>query len=369
MSPPPQPCPRLVIDPHLIPCPDFAAADYAFICDALKSANNLSNDDAVARLTQDWTTRNAKDRDIWDAQTRADQDAVDLAKKKMEQATADARIVLEKEKETEKKEKDKKRPKLGNFDPLLKVVKEADPILHPYAQKQLSDYKYCPLWYFTKMSATEASTIVNTLAPDTLNLQQDSGSGSLSFQASSTIKPSKNALADKDLSWSQFSYAYAWFLRAIDAANWPKPTIQMFASMFLSLTLHACRKTGDQFVSSIYMRGVEPIVLRLAELCKRMRMYTTNLLYFSYFFFLNQQARQDAGLPYSNNAFRQRANGEKTLLVYADDTRRQWHRDIEEGNCAPNLATIVPERLENISNELYDKSKGSITKVRLLFWV
>ncbi|PBK67350.1 hypothetical protein ARMSODRAFT_1046107 [Armillaria solidipes] len=306
MSPPPQPCPCLIINPHLIPCPDFTAADYAFICDALKSANNLSNDDAVARLTQDWTMRNAKDRDIWDAQTRADQDAVDLAKKKMEQVTADARRVLEKEKETEKKEKDKKRPKLGNFDPLLKVVKEADPILHPYAQKQLSDYKYCPLWYFTKMSATEASTIVNTLAPDTLNLQQDSGSGSLSFQASSTIKPSKNALADKDLSWSQFSYAYAWFLCAIDAANWPKPTIQMFASMFLSLILHA---------------------------------------------------------------FRQRANGEKTLLVYADDTCHQWHRDIEEGNCVPNLATIVLERLENISNELYDKSKGSITKVCLLFWV
>ncbi|PBK97132.1 hypothetical protein ARMGADRAFT_923270 [Armillaria gallica] len=304
MSPPPQPCPRLIIDPHLIPCPDFAAADYAFIRDALKSANNLSNDDAVARLTQDWTARNSKDRDIWDAQARADQDAVDLAKKKTEQATADARMVLEKEKETEKKEKDKKRPKLGNFDPLLKVVKEADPILHPYAQKQLSDYKYCPLWYFTKMSASEASTIVNTLAPDTLNLQQDSGSGSLSFQSSSTIKPSKNALADKDLSWSQFSYAYAWFLHAIDAANWPKPTIQMFASMFLSLTLHA---------------------------------------------------------------FRQRANGEKTLLVYANDTRRQWHRDIEEGNCAPNLATIVPERLENISNELYNKSKGLVAKVHLLF--
>ncbi len=36
-----------------------------------------------------------------------------------------------------------------------------------------------------------------------------------------------------------------------------------------------CRKTGDQFVPSIYMRGVEPIVLRLAELCKRMQMYTT----------------------------------------------------------------------------------------------
>ncbi|PBK60534.1 hypothetical protein ARMSODRAFT_965978, partial [Armillaria solidipes] len=38
---------------------------------------------------------------------------------------------------------------------------------------------------------------------------------------------------------------------------------------------HHCRKTGDQFVSSIYMRGVKPIVLRLAELCKRMQMYTT----------------------------------------------------------------------------------------------
>ncbi len=30
-------------------------------------------------------------------------------------------------------------------------------------------------------------------------------------------------------------------------------------------------------------------------------------------------------------------------------------------------ATVVPERLENISNEQYDKSKGSVAKVYLLF--
>ena len=36
-----------------------------------------------------------------------------------------------------------------------------------------------------------------------------------------------------------------------------------------------CRKTGDQFISICNTRCVEPVVLRLAELCKRMRMYTT----------------------------------------------------------------------------------------------
>ncbi|KAK0192369.1 hypothetical protein F5146DRAFT_999571 [Armillaria mellea] len=223
---------------------------------------------------------------------------------KAEDAVETAHLELEKEKKTERKEKDKKHPKLSNFDPLLKVDKKADPILHPYTQKQLSDFKYCLLWYFTKMSANKVSTIVNALAPDTLNLQQDSSSGSLSFQASSTMKPSKNALADKELSWLQFSYAYAWFLHAINTANWPKPTIQMFASMFLNLTLHA---------------------------------------------------------------FRQHSNSEKSLLVYADDTHHQWHHDIEEGNCAANLVTIVPERLENISNELHDKTKGSSMKVGLFF--
>ncbi len=32
---------------------------------------------------------------------------------------------------------------------------------------------------------------------------------------------------------------------------------------------------GDQFIPSMFMCGVEPIVLRLAELCKHMKMYTT----------------------------------------------------------------------------------------------
>ncbi|SJL06822.1 uncharacterized protein ARMOST_10164 [Armillaria ostoyae] len=302
MSPPPE-TPRLAVNPHLIPCPDFTCADYSFLRIAVESANSLSTDDAIAQLAQNWTARNAKDRDIWDAQIQADQDAADLSKKNADQAVEDARLQLEKDREIEKKEKDKKRPKLGNFDPLLNVKKEADPILHPYAQKQLADFKYCPLWYFTKTSVAEASNIINTLAPDTLNLQQDSGSGSLSFQASSTVKPSKNAQADKDPSWSQFSYAFSWFLRAINMANWPKPTIQMFALMFLSLMLHS---------------------------------------------------------------FRQRSNGEKSLLVYADDTCRQWHHDIEEGNSAPNLANIVIQHLENISNDLHDKAKGS-SKVRIMF--
>lgn len=67
------------------------------------------------------------------------------------------------------------------------------------------------------------------------------------------------------------------------------------------------------------------------------------------------------------HSFRQHSNGEKSLLVYAGDTCRQWHRDIEEGNSAANLATIVPERLENISNELHDKSKVLPMKVGLFF--
>ncbi|PBK92661.1 hypothetical protein ARMGADRAFT_1030898 [Armillaria gallica] len=131
-------------------------------------------------------------QDIWDAQIQADQDAAELAKKNVDQTVEDICLQLEKDEEIEKKEKDKKWPKLGNFDPLLNVKKEADPILHPYAQKQLADFKYCLLWYFMKTSATEASSIVNTLAPDTLNLQQDLGSELLSFQVSLAVKLSKN---------------------------------------------------------------------------------------------------------------------------------------------------------------------------------
>ncbi|SJL05225.1 uncharacterized protein ARMOST_08591 [Armillaria ostoyae] len=212
-------------------------------------------------------------------------------------------LQLKKDKEVEKKEKDKKQSKLGNFDLFLNVEKEADPILHLYAQKQLTDFKYYPLWYFMKIFTTEASYIVNTLAPDTLNLQQDSGSGLLSFQASSMVKLSKNTQADKNLSWSQFSYTFAWFLQAINMANWLKNTIQMFASMFLSLMLYS---------------------------------------------------------------FRQWSNSKKSLLVYADDTRRQWHCDIEEGNCAPNLANIIVDHLENISNDLHNKAKVH-SKVYIMF--
>ncbi|KAK0434986.1 uncharacterized protein EV420DRAFT_1680309 [Desarmillaria tabescens] len=170
MSVTPDPPSHLTFNPYLTPCPDFASVDYSFICDAVQSANNISSEEAVAQLVQNWKTWNAKERDQWDTQVQADKQAVDQAKKTAEEAVQKAQKEAEKERETERKEKEKKRPKLVNFDPSLSVDKEADPILHPYALKQLSDFKYCPLWYFTKMSAMEASSIVNSLAPDTLNL-------------------------------------------------------------------------------------------------------------------------------------------------------------------------------------------------------
>ncbi|SJL14252.1 uncharacterized protein ARMOST_17708 [Armillaria ostoyae] len=294
---------RLKINPHLAECPDFASEDFTFIREAIESANHLSPEDTVTQLTENWTLRNAKERDIWNAQVQADRDIAHAAQLAADEAAEEAQLEAEKEKDTERKEKDKKRPKLGNFDEKLTVDKEAIPILHPYAQKQLTDFKYCPLWYFTKMAATEASGLATSLAPETVNLLQDTASGSLSFQASSTVKPSKNALPDKELSWSQFSYAFSWFLRAIETANWPAKTVHMFAMMFLNITIHV---------------------------------------------------------------FRQRSNGDKTLLVYADETRRQWHRDVEEGNVAPNLGQIVNDRLENISNDLHDKARVSPVKVHVL---
>ncbi len=51
--------------------------------------------------------------------------------------------------------------------------------------------------------------------------------------------------------------------------------VRISTSSRSNLLSKLCCKTGDQFVPSIYTRGVEPIVLRLAELCKHMRMYTT----------------------------------------------------------------------------------------------
>ncbi len=140
MSPPPEP-PRLPVDPHLIPCPDFASLHYDFLRDPVESANRLSTDEAIVQLTQNWTVKNTKDRDIWNAQIQADQDIADRAKKDAEQAVEDARLQLEKDKEIEKKEKDKKRPKLGNFDPLLNVEKEADPILSPLRSKAARQFQ------------------------------------------------------------------------------------------------------------------------------------------------------------------------------------------------------------------------------------
>ncbi len=201
----------------LLQCPNFASNDFSFIRDAVQSANNLSSQDTINRLVQDWTSRNSKERDIWDAHMHQAQQAQD-------RATDEARLQVEKERE-------KKRPKLGNFDPLLKVSKEQEPILHPYALKQLSDLKYCSLWYFTKMASIEASDVVNSLAPDTMNLLQDTTSSIIpSILDNYTIQ---EYYVRQGLILVPNLLCFLLVPQAIGSANWPERTVQSLLPCFL----------------------------------------------------------------------------------------------------------------------------------------
>ncbi|KAF8878971.1 hypothetical protein CPB84DRAFT_1852208 [Gymnopilus junonius] len=163
--------------------------------------------------------------------------------------TTDVLVLLQEEQEKECKEAEKKKPQLGDFDETVKVGNfiEARP-----AQRMQG----C-------ISATAQFS-----ANDTFGLAQVDNT--IALKALSAAKPSKKALADGDLTFSQMSMAKNTFLNLIEKYKWHKKAAQALGDFFFGIEVHHMRQLSE--------------------------------------------------------------NGEKTLIHYQVQVRREWHDQLALGN-------------------------------------
>ncbi|KAF9026726.1 hypothetical protein BDZ89DRAFT_1261279 [Hymenopellis radicata] len=247
---------RLAFDPSLIPCPDFTGPSnqplrQALISDAA-TADVTNEEEAAAHLRQIWETDNAALRAQYQLQVEADLALVEQRKQQEEDARKLEQEQLRKKEEESRLEMEKKRTPLYGFSESAGITSIREQ-LHPYAKKQMTARKYCPLWYFLPEASREAADIVRHSTDESIiSIGKDSG-GKLAFQASSASRTSPNAIPDIKLSWKQISAAKNAFLGALHLGNYPDSYITMFSAFYVNMEMAPeLREEDGEAVMALY---------------------------------------------------------------------------------------------------------------------
>ncbi|KAJ7238103.1 hypothetical protein B0H12DRAFT_1237977 [Mycena haematopus] len=134
---------RLLSDPNIAVCPDFTAAPYDVIRQAL--ATNSTEAADIAQLTESWT----KDTDRLKRLRRPVS-----GEKSRKQLQTQQRLLTPEE---ERLEAEKKKPKLGDFEVNSAPPSYIESPISPFAQRKIDLRQYCPLWPFTPAGLKEAA--------------------------------------------------------------------------------------------------------------------------------------------------------------------------------------------------------------------
>ena len=102
-----------------------------------------------------------------------------------------------------------------------------------FAIGKMEAMEYVELWYFTTEGCQEASLAIPATTPDTFGiLSTETG---LALQPINTLKPSKNAAQDAQLSWEQLMTARHTMISVVHQVCWPKKYTHMFAAFYMNL--------------------------------------------------------------------------------------------------------------------------------------
>jgi hypothetical protein len=286
--------PRLAFDPSLLNCPDFAAPAYEEHR-ALFVNDNVTHEQAAARLTLFWQADNNLHKQQWEDQKIEDianHDA-ELAQQRLEAQEND--LLLAQEQENAVKEEMKR-----NRTKYIQIPDRPMPAVTPilpseYAVKKLEKGLYVELWYYTNDGLDDAARSHSAIGDDAMSLLHGAD-GSISWVSAAAVRESKKMLDDKDISWDNFTQAVPRMMVAMTNAGWPLERVVMLGQFWGSLQTHELRRSQDPL-------------------------------------------------------------DQRTLLAYQAKYRLQWHMAITAPGGAYNLALIDEVRMRAIRDEVYWKDR------------
>ncbi|GBE78931.1 hypothetical protein SCP_0201280 [Sparassis crispa] len=286
---------RILVNPTVAECPDYASATYAVTRAPLINANT-TEDEAVQLLKNIWKAGNDADKAAWEQQVN--DDATDVADqiRLAEEAEVQRLDTLRQEEELSHKEELKK-----NKEKYLLIPDRDAPTIAPilpatYAVRKMKKGLYTEMHYYTNKGLDEALSGSSTIDDEAMILLQNPN-GTTSWVPAASARDSRGVTEDKDLTWEDFCQAAPRMIRAMEEASWPEDRVAMLAKFWGNLQIHELRSSRDPL-------------------------------------------------------------DQKTLLVYQAEQRKAWHLAIPSPQGAWNISRINDEIMRKVKERVYWEARN-----------
>ena len=233
---------RLLSDPNLNICPDYANEEFAYARAQLTN-QNITEAQAILILTNIWEAGNNAAKILWQAQIEEEaqrrqhrRQLEDEERERREQERLDEEEALKKE--DRKKNKYKYTP-----IPDRDVPTEAPILPSSYAIKKLDKGEYVELWYFTNSGLDDAQ-LKTTIDEDAMVMAKLPG-GSTAWVSAASARNSQSVVEDQNISFEDFCQACPRIIAAMEEAEWPADRLKMMALFFRNLQVHEYRSMRD----------------------------------------------------------------------------------------------------------------------------
>ena len=224
-------------NPDNNPCletpPNFQAAGYAPICQALIAQNQV--DGAVQN--DEWAAKQLLDAWEEDRQTRQTAWDEAVAQEERERAEVDTERLREEE-EVRKAEEKKRKAK---FPPIIRgMLPPKDSGFRPCekAITKLKNREFIALWFFTFAGCQITRDTARQEEDSVLSWTQEDGNVLLR-RSSSTASYKHLIVPDERLTWKDLLQARNVFLEQISKHGWPEEYLQMFTQFYCTLELRS----------------------------------------------------------------------------------------------------------------------------------
>lgn len=240
MSSTPPADPRLTENPYDAVAPDYTTDAHADVRKKLMAELNVTEEVVIKVMVASWAATNGQQKTLWDNQL-----AADAAKKKKADEDASAieeaaRSALEQEAKEALAEDRKKNPRrFVAIDPNLPVPLDNDFIPSNAILEKLRKQDHVLLWYFTNQTAADAEA--DMLNPSAFSLLP-TDDGTVQLVPSATVRNSRRAVKDRNLSWDDFVIAIPRYIAAMEYVETPEDTIDMFHRMYATFIDRANRE-------------------------------------------------------------------------------------------------------------------------------
>ena len=235
--------PRILFDPGLLECPDFASPTYAAVRVPLINPN-VTEEQAVQLLKDVWTAGNEADKTRWQVQVDEDKTLHDEQLRLQSEAEdLRARTQIEEAESLRKEEMKKNKSKYLPI-PDRDVPTTAPVIASNYAVRKMEKGLYVELWYYTNAGLDEAFRNSNTVDDEAMVMLR-LPNGTTSWVPAASARSTSAVVDDKNILWEDFCQAAPRMIVAMEEADWPQERVAMLAKFWGSLQIHELRSSRD----------------------------------------------------------------------------------------------------------------------------